>query len=88
MLKIVKVLVVTMGMTGMVSAYAIADAEKSPDGAMEHGTIMQNGMQEGGMAGMMKMMQQMAPMMEKCNKMMSAIGDHMKADNHSSDDKG
>lgn len=88
MLKIIKVLALTVGMTGMASVTAIAGTEKSPDGTMEHGTMMQNGMQEGGMAGMMKMMQKMAPMMERCDAMMSAMGDHMKADNPSSDDKG
>jgi|TARA_R110002073_G_scaffold35500_2_gene103801 nicotinic acid phosphoribosyltransferase len=88
MFKIVKVLALTVAMAGMASVSAIAGAEKSPGGTMEHGSMMQNDMQEGEMAGMMKMMQQMAPMMEKCNKMMSAMSDHMKADNPSSDDKG
>lgn len=88
MFKIVKVLALTVAMAGMASVSAIAGAEKSPGGTMEHGSMMQNDMQEGGMVGMMKMMQQMAPMMEKCNKMMSAMSDHMKADNPSSDDKG
>ena len=80
MFKIVKVLALTVAMAGMASVSAIAGAEKSPGGTMEHGSMMQNDMQEGEMAGMMKMMQQMAPMMEKCNKMMSAMSDHMKAD--------
>ncbi len=88
MFKIVKVLALTVAMAGMASVSAIAGAEKSPGGTMEHGSMMQNDMQEGEMAEMMKMMQQMAPMMEKCNKMMSAMSDHMKADNPSSDDKG
>jgi nicotinic acid phosphoribosyltransferase len=88
MFKIVKVLALTVAMAGMASVSAIAGAEKSPGGTMEHGSMMQNDMQEGEMAGMMKMMQQMAPMMEKCHKMMSAMSDHMKADNPSSDDKG
>lgn len=82
-----KALALSLGILGTASI-ALADGATSPgQGTQKPGSMMQeDGMKSGdgmsGMMGMMKMMQQMEPMMERCNKMMSAMTEHMKSTPH------
>lgn len=73
MLKNTRMFVLTIGVLGVASAAWAAGDHGAGD------TKPAATMEEGGMSGMMKMMDRMGSMMDRCDEMMSAKTGHMES---------